>query len=194
MVKGSEVTGVEDKKIVDLYWERSECAISETSKKYGRYCNYIAFGILLSDADAEEVVNDTYMRAWDAMPPHRPARLSTFLGKITRNLALNRLERMKAQKRNARVELILNEVEEFLPSGCGEGDVTDEIVMRDTLNEFLASLPTRERKVCVRRYWYMSNISSIARDLGMSESNVKVTLMRTRGRLKEHLDKKGITI
>lgn len=185
---------MEDKKIVDLYWERSECAISETSKKYGKYCSYIAFGILLSESDTEEVVNDTYMRAWDAMPPHRPRRLSTFLGKITRNLALNRLERMKAQKRNARIDLILHEVEEFLPSGDGEESMTNEIVLRDALNEFLASLPTRERKIFVRRYWYMSNISGIARDFGMSESNVKVTLMRTRGKLKEHLDKKGITI
>ena len=134
------------------------------------------------------------MRAWEAMPPHRPERLSTFLGKITRNLALNRYERMKAQKRGAKVELILHEVEEFLPTASGEADVTDEIVMREALNEFLAALPTRERKIFVRRYWYMSNISGIARDLGMSESNVKVTLMRTRDKLREHLEQKGIKL
>ena len=185
---------MEDNKIIELYWERSETAITETQNKYGRYCHYIAYNILYSNEDSEECVNDTYLRAWDSMPPHRPERLSAFLGKITRNLALDRYDRSRAQKRSSNVEVALSELEECIPDVRGGLSVADEIVLRDATNGFLASLPVRTRKVFVRRYWYLSTVKDIACDLDMSESNVKVLLLRTRQRFKSYLEKEGIVI
>ena len=185
---------VEDKKIVELYWDRSERAIAETQTKYGRYCHSIAYNVLYSNEDAEECVNDTYVKAWNAMPPHQPTRLSTFLGKITRNLALDRYSQRRAQKRVVPgTELILDELAECIPSGEGS-DMSDELILRDAVNGFLASLPKQTRVIFVRRYWYLSPVSDIARDLGLTESNVKVTLLRTRNKFKAYLEKEGIMI
>ena len=185
---------MEDNKIIELYWERSQTAITETQNKYGRYCHYIAYNILYSNEDSEECVNDTYLRAWDSMPPHRPERLSAFLGKITRNLALDRYDRSRAQKRSSNVEVALGELEECIPDARGELSAVDEIVLKDAINGFLASLPVRTRKVFVRRYWYLSTVKDIACDLDMSESNVKVLLLRTRQRFKSYLEKEGVVI
>ena len=109
---------MDDKQILDLYWERSEAAISETSKKYGKYCRYIAFNILHNDEDSEECVNDTYLRAWNSIPPNRPSVLKTFLGKITRNLSLDRYELLNAKKRNGgQMPLVFDEIQECIPMG-----------------------------------------------------------------------------
>ena len=185
---------MDDQKIVDLYWERSETAISETQKKYGKYCYHIAYTILYSNEDAEECVNDTYLRAWGAIPPARPSRLSTFLGKITRNLALDRWEKNHAQKRSGAVELALDELSECIPDTGSELDPIDEIVLSDAINSFLAGLPLKTRQMFVRKYWYLSSTKDIARDVGMSESAVKVSLMRTREAFRLHLEKEGIVI
>lgn len=182
---------MEDKRIVELYWKRSESAITETNKKYGKYCRYIAKNILNSDTDAEDCVNDTYLKAWYAIPPERPSRLSAFLGKITRNLALNRAEYNSAAKRFG-TALILDEMEEIVPDTCGE--LSDEIVLRDAINGFLATLPSRTRIIFLRRYWYMSSIRDIAHDLHVSESSVKVVLHRTRIKFKQHLEREGVTV
>lgn len=184
---------MDDQKIVDLYWERSEDAIKETQKKYGKYCYHIAYAILYSNEDAEECVNDTYLRAWGAMPPAKPNRLSTFLGKITRNLALDRYEKNHAQKRGA-IEIALDELSECIPDADSTQAPVDEIVLGDAINAFLGGLPARTRQIFVRRYWYMSSIKSIARDVGMSESAVKVTLMRLREAFRLHLLKEGIEL
>lgn len=184
---------MDDRMIVDLYWERSETAISETEKKYGKYCHTIAYRILHSKEDAEECVNDTYSAAWEAMPPHKPNRLSTFLGKLTRNIALNRYLHDHAEKRFAPTELILHEVEEILPDPASE-DTADEITLKDAINGFLASLPQQTRIIFVRRYWYLSRVKEIARDLGLTESNVKVILLRTRNQFKAYLKKEGIEL
>ena len=184
---------MDDKKIVTLYWERSETAITETDKKYGRYCRYIAHNILHSDQDAEECVNDTYLKAWETMPPKKPELLSTYLGKITRNLAINRCIHDHADKRSACVEDILSEAEEFIPAPS-EGDISSEIHLRDVINSFVASLSQDVRVVFVRRYWYMSSVKNIATDYGMTESNVKVMLMRTRNKFKDYLEREGISI
>lgn len=185
---------MEDQKIVDLYWERSEAAISETQKKYGRYCHYIAYQILYSDRDAEECVNDTYIKAWNAMPPHRPQRLSAFLGKITRNTALDRYESARAKKRTGEVALILDEMEQCIPDANTSGSMADELALREAINGFLRSLPPQTRMIFVRRYWYMSPVKEIAREFNMTVSNVKVTLLRTRNRFKEYLEQEGIEI
>ena len=184
---------MEDQQIVDLYWQRNEKALSQTQKKYGKYCHHIAFAILYSSEDAEECVNDTLLRAWSAIPPARPGRLSTFLGKITRNLAIDRLDKNTAQKRSGPVEIVLDELSECIPDTDAENP-TDKIALSDAINSFLASLDREARVMFMQRYWYSCPIKSIAREMEKSESSVKVTLMRTRNKFKEHLMKEGIVL
>lgn len=185
---------MDDNKIVALYWERSETAIAETEKKYGRYCRYIARNILYSDQDAEECVNDAYRKAWDTIPPKKPEQLSTYLGKLTRNIAINRYIHDHADKRSAGMQVIFDEAAEFIPDPSSVGAVADEIHMRNAINSFVKSLPQDVRAVFVRRYWYMSPVNDIAKDYGMTESNVKVTLMRTRNKFRDYLEKEGIVL
>ena len=183
---------MDDNRIIELFWSRSEEAISETQKKYGAYCRYIAKNVLGSDEDAEECVNDTYLKVWNSVPPARPQNFSAFIGTVARNLALNKLDFKIAKKMGAQTNLALSELEEVIPDS--KKDPSDELALRDALNGFLSSLPRLTRMMFVRRYWYLSPIREIARDYGVSESRVKVTLMRTRNRLKEHLEKEGINI
>ena len=185
---------MEDGRIVELYWERDEQAIAETQTRYGKYCHRIAYNVLHSDEDAEECVNDTYVRAWNSMPPQRPSRLAAFLGRITRNLALDRYLFDRAQKRARSTELILDELEECIPDPVTAPPLAEEIALRDAINAFLASLPQKNRMVFLRRYWYLSPIKEIAADYGMTESNVKVMLHRTRQSFKAYLEKEGIEI
>ena len=186
---------MDDKQIVDLYWERSEIAISETAKKYGKYCNYIAFNILHDFEDSEECVNDTYMRAWNSMPDHRPSGLKTFLGKITRNLALNKYKSLTAEKRNfGKMPMVIEELHECLPAVDNTANIADEMMLVDIFNRFLAALPLEQRKIFMRRYWYLSSIKEIAIDYGMTESKIKMSLLRSRKELKEILEKEGISL
>lgn len=186
---------MEDKQIVDLYWARSEKAISETADKYGRYCYTIAYNILHSNEDSEECVNDTYLHAWNAMPDQRPNRLSAFLGRITRNLSLKRWEKYTAKKRGAgQVPLALDELRECIPATNYTDSVADDIVLTDVLNRFLASLTAEKRNIFMRRYWYLSPVAEIASDLAISESKVKMSLLRSRNELKQLLEKEGITL
>lgn len=184
---------MEDHKIVTLYWDRDETAIAETKKKYGTYCHSVAYRILRSDEDAEECVNDTYLRAWDAMPPHKPQMLSAFLGKITRNLALNRYWYSRAEKRAGQIEQILDEVGEFL-SDPGEMPLSDEVALREAINGFVGALPAKKRKVFVQRYFYCCSIRTIARECGMSENATKVSLHRMREEFRAYLEEKGICV
>ena len=184
---------MEDTQIVDLYWARSETAITETADKYGRYCYSIAYGVLHDDGDSEECVNDTWMSAWGAMPDQRPAKLSPFLGRITRNLSLKRWERNSAKKRGAgQVPLALDELSDCIPTDGDAERIADDITLTDALNRFLASLDSDKRKIFMRRYWYFSPVAEIAADFGVSESRVKMTLLRCRKELKKHLEKEGV--
>lgn len=183
---------MEDGKIVDMLFERQEQAIEEVDKKYGRYCYVISYGILNSAEDAKECVNDTYARVWESIPPHRPKKLSAFIGRITRNLSLDRYDRAKAQKRASGIGLIYDELEEMISEGSESA--LDSFVLRDAINSYLARLPKRTRIIFVRRYWYLSPISEIAEDMGLSESNVKAILFRARAKLKAHLEKEGISV
>ena len=186
---------MEDKQIVDLYWARSEKAISETADKYGRYCYTIAYNILHSNEDSEECVNDTYLHAWNAMPDQRPNKLSAFLGRITRNLSLKRWEKYTAKKRGAgQVPLALDELQECIPATNQTDSVADDIVLTDVLNRFLASLTAEKRNIFMRRYWYLSSVAEIASDLAISESKVKLSRLRSRNELKQLLEKEGITL
>lgn len=183
---------MEDNEILDLYWARSENAISETENKYGRYCHYIAFNILHSYEDSEECVNDTCLKAWEVIPPQRPNRLSTFLGKITRNLALDRYKYNNRGKRGgSQLPLALDELATCVSSSDQTEAIIDEMVLTDCLNRFLAALPAEKRKLFLRRYWHFSSIKDIAADFSISEGKVKMSLLRTRNELKQFLEKEG---
>jgi len=184
---------MEDGRIVDLYFERSEDAITETKNKYGKYCRKIAYDILYSEEDAEECENDTYLKAWNAIPPTRPARLRLFLAAITRNTALNRYISARADKRAAVTDSVIDELADCISDP--DADVGyDGVAIKDLLDRFLEFLPRTARIVFMRRYWYMNGIAEISKQCGMSESSVKVTLMRTRIKLKAYLEKEGIEV
>lgn len=185
---------MEDNKIVELYWERSESAIKETQKKYGNYCQSIAMNILGSFPDAEECVSDAFLQAWNSIPPQKPLSLAAYIGKITRNLAINRSIHQGAQKRSARVTMVLDEVEEFLPSPIDGASLSDELALKEAINHFLGTLSAEHRVVFLRRYWYMCSVKEIAKELRLSESNVKIILHRTRAKFKDYLEKEGIQI
>ena len=187
---------IEDREIVELYWQRSEMAVSETERKYSKYCYAVAHNILQNHEDSQECVNDTLGRAWDAIPPARPSVLRTFLGKITRNLALNVLEKMKAEKRGAgQAVLALSELEDCIAS---KGTVDERLIEMEAItqivNNFLERLDTTQRKVFVRRYWYTNSIEDIANDYKITASSVKDILFRLRKKLKKELEKEGIIL
>lgn len=186
---------MEDSQIIQLYFERSEDAISQTAIKYGGYCRTIAYNILHSIEDSQECVNDTYLKTWNTIPPCRPKKFAAFLGRITRNLSLNRYRNYTAEKRGGgEIPAALDELEECIPSPYDANDPTDEIVLADVLNRFLAALPAEQRKIFMRRYWYISSVKEIAGDYGISESKVKMSLLRSRNQLKAILEKEGIAL
>lgn len=176
---------MDDKLIIELFFARDEKAIEVTEEKYGKYCYTIAFNILNSEEDSKECVNDTYVNAWNSIPPHRPEVFRTFLGKITRNISLNRYASDRAKKRFCGADLAFEELDEYIPSSI---ETADEVVLKDTIERFLESLKEKERIIFLRRYWYFCSIREIALSLKMSESNVKVTLLRTRKKLQIFLE------
>jgi RNA polymerase sigma-70 factor (ECF subfamily) len=184
-----------DKEITDLYFARSENAIHETAKKYGKYCHTIADRILHSREDSEECVSDTYMKAWETIPPKSPAKLSAYLGKITRNFAIKRYEKRTAEKRaEGELSLALDELTECIPSN---EDTEHTVLLGELtriLNAFLSELPTETRKIFMQRYFYLSSVKEIATDLHMKENNVRIILFRARGKLKDALEKEGVEI
>ncbi len=183
---------MEDRQIVELYWQRAERAIAETHTKYGRYCHYIAFNILSSNEDAEEVVNDTYLKVWNHIPPDRPDPLKPYVGMISRQIALNVYNARQTQKRGEGISLAMLELEECIPSSAN--DIADSAALSDALNRFIEKLPTKMRRIFVSRYWYADTIAVIAKDFYMKESAVAMLLLRTRQKLKVHLEKEGFSI
>jgi RNA polymerase sigma-70 factor (ECF subfamily) len=186
---------MDDKTIVELYWQRDERAIGETRDKYGRYCYAIAYGILHSAPDAEECENDTYLDAWNAMPPHKPTLLKTVLGKITRRISLDRTKRETADKRGGgEVPLTLDELHECIPdhASIDEKLLTEELAR--AIDAFLRILDVDTRRVFLRRYWYFDSVGAIARRYGFGQSKVKMMLHRTREGLRDYLAKEGIFV
>ena len=183
---------MEDGKIVDLYFERDERAIEHTKAKYHRLLSHVAFGILHNSYDSEECVDDTYMKAWQAMPPDRPTYLGSFLAKITRNLSINRYMQNKSRGKMMTTEKVFEEMAECIPEVTAP--ISDEIALRDAFNGFLESLPTGARTIFVKRYFYMMTVKEISVEVRASVSNVKVSLMRTREKFKSYLEKAGISI
>ena len=186
---------MEDAAIVQLYWDRDERAISATAEKYGSYCGAIAKHILDSPEDAEECVNDTYLCAWKAMPPHRPGILSPFLGRITRNLALNRYRRDRAAKRGgSQLPAVLEELSDTLSGGDHVAQEAERRELIRMIDAFLAELPAEKRTIFLRRYWYFDSVSEIADRLGMTENHVSVVLGRLRRKLRSYLLERGIAL
>ena len=184
---------MDDLQIVDLFFERDENALKETEKKYSKLCHFIAGNILLSKEDVEECVNDTYLKVWSSIPPQRPENLKAYIGKITRNLALDKHDRNNAKKRKGSTLLIYDEVCEIIPDSSSQ-DLSDELVLKDALNKFLGSLKQEKRIIFLQRYWYLSSVKDIAENNGLSENNVKITLLRLRAKLKKFLEKEGISL
>lgn len=185
---------MDDKQIVDLYWARSETAIAETEKKYGRYCHYIAYQILYNDEDAKEVVNDTYLKTWNTVPPQRPDPLKPYVGMISRQLAIDAYEAQHTQKRGGQVTLVLDELSECIPNNDNGADIGESVALSDALTRFIWALPQRTRNIFVRRYFYMSSVAEIAKDFSMKESNVTMHLFRTRKKLEHFLKKEGFAL
>ena len=184
-----------DAEIVLLYWERNEQAIPATAEKYENYCTTIARNILGNREDAEECVNDTYLHAWNAMPPHRPAILATFLGKITRNLSLNRFRHNTADKRGGgALPAVLDELSELVSGGddVEQAFHTGELVK--AIDAFLDTLSPEKRCIFVRRYWYTDSISDIAVRFGMKDGAVTMTLSRLRKKLHSYLEERGFEL
>ena len=175
---------MEDPKIIKLYIERNENAIAETNKKYRKYCYSIAYNILHDPEDSEEVINDTYLGAWNSIPPNIPNVLQTFLGRITRNISLKKIRARNAQKRgNGEIFLVFDEMNQLLPSGNDTENDIEAKELAGFINAFLNSLPEIERKVFVCRYWYFDAVSEISKQFGFTESKVKSMLFRIRKKL-----------
>jgi len=186
---------LDDNEILSLYFTRAESAVVETAKKYGNYCFAIAKKILNSNQDAEECVNDTYFRAWNAIPPDRPTFLQAFLGKITRNLSFNKYKQNRTAKRGGGdIALLLSELEDCVPSSIGVEAQYESNLTAVVINDCLLTMDKESRIVFVRRYYYADSIKDIAARFEMSESKVKSMLFRARNKLREHLEKEGVTI
>lgn len=184
---------MEDAHIVELYWQRSENAIVQTDAKYGGYCYRIAYNVLANNEDAEESVSDTYLAAWNQLPPQRPSALAAFLGKITRNISISRWRSRSARKRGGGEILVA--LEELRDCAAADQDVEGAYLHKEAaevFNRFLDTLPETERRVFLRRYWCLDPIAVIAANFGFSRSKVTSMLHRTRARFRQVLEKEGL--
>ena len=186
---------MEDSSIVGLYLARDERAIRETDGKYGKKLYSISHRITENGADAEECVSDTWLHAWNAMPPQRPSILSSFLGRITRNLSFDRCRRQNAEKRGGgALPLALDELSECVPAPGRVEHALEERELTETIDRFLRTLPEKDCNLFLRRYWYVDSISVIADRYGMKENTVKSILFRTREKLRKFLGEEGIAV
>ena len=186
---------MDDRNIVELFLQRSEEAILQTNIKYGRYCHRIAYNILGNDEDSEECVNDALMRTWNSIPPNEPTSFSSFIGKITRNLALDKLRQQNSEKRGGgELALALDELAECISDRDELSRREDSAEITAALNSFLEGLNPVERGVFMRRYWMMDPIADIAERYDISVSNTTTMLFRIRAKLKKHLMKEGIPL
>ena len=178
---------MDDNEIIELFWRRSEDALTECGNRYGGYCRTIAKNILNNDGDADECVNDTWFRAWNAIPPAKPSRLKALLAKITRNIALDRYENAHSQKRGGgNIEMALDELAEIPALEAENGEITKAI------DRFLSSEPAENADIFVKRYWYLQSIKEIAAEYGFNENKITSLLFRMRKRLKQILESEGL--
>ncbi len=186
---------MEDKGIVELYWKREEKAICETEKKYGRYLLKIAYHVLADAEDSKESVNDTYLKAWNSMPPHKPSALSTYLGKIIRQVSIDVYRKRNSMKRRiSQYAISLSELEECVTDGNTPWQTVELQALADVISAYLRLSSAEMRNVFLCRYFFMDSIKEIAAYYGVSESKIKSMLYRMRRGLKEHLEKEGFAI
>ena len=186
---------MEDEKIIRLYFDRSEDAITETDKKYGVKCRATAYNILHSREDSEECSNDTYLRLWNSIPPAEPSPLYTFIMRIVRNLALDRIRRANAARRSGgNYAAVYEEIRDCIPAPDNVSKTAEAHELSELIDRFLSTLSREKKAMFLMRYWNFCTISDIAQRLGVGESKVMVTLMRTRNKLREYLEKEGIDI
>lgn len=183
---------MEDMKIIELYFERSQKAIKETAAKYGKYCWGIAYNILFNIEDADESVNDTYTDAWNSIPPHRPQILSSFLGKITRRISIDKLRNRNALKRGGgEMPLVLDELRECVSDTKTVEGQLDNQHLSFVINNFVLSLNKTQQQIFICRYWYLDSVKDISKHLGISQSKVKSVLFRLREKLRKILEEEG---
>ena len=186
---------MEDGKIIELYWARSQQAITESEQKYGSYCHTIARHILDREEDAEECVNDTWLRAWNAMPPQRPAILSAFFCKLNRNLSLDLWRRIRAANRGgSQVEVALHELEDCIPDTHRPDENLEAGETAAIISAFLRSQPEMDRALFVRRYFHLEPLDDLSSRFGLSMGQVKSRLHRMRARLKRELEREGVAV
>ena len=183
---------MDDIEIVGLYWQRDEAAIACTDRKYRHYLNTIAYNILSDREDSQESVNDTYLAAWNSMPPHKPQVLSTYLGKLTRRISIDMYRKKTSQKRvGSEYAVSLDELTECLSTGDTTQQALDGQMLSDAIAAYLKSLPQETRNVFLGRYYYLDPVAKIAGYCGISQSKVKILLYRTRQGLGQYLKEEG---
>ena len=186
---------MDDNRIVELYLQRDETAIRQTTEKYGSRLRALAYGMVNDWGTAEECENDTYMEAWNTIPPHEPREyLYPYLARITRHLSLNCCRDRSRLKRSALICELSEEMEQCIPAPDDVECRLDEMALSAAINGFLGKLDAEKRNIFIRRYWYLDSIADISRRYGLSQSKVKTTLFRCRSGLKEHLEKEGIVL
>ena len=182
-----------DEKIIDLFWLRDESAVNEVSAKYGGYCRTVSGNILGNSEDCDECLNDTWLKAWNSIPPQRPKNLKMFLAKITRNLAFDRYRKQTAEKRGGgEAALILEELEECVSDG---NNVEKTVISKEigySVNKFLGTLSERDRNIFIRRYFFSESTETISEKYALTANNIMVILTRTRKKLKEYLTMEGL--
>ena len=184
---------MEDSKIIELYYVRDEFAITETERKFGKMLFKIALNILSSKEDSEESVNDTYEKAWNSIPPQKPNYFGAWLGKITRNISLNRWRRNRAQKRSG-IEIMLSELEECIPSFSDTETEFENTEITAAINRWLEEQKTEDRVLFVRRYWYGDAVKDLSDKTGIGEKKLASKMFRLRKDLKDFLEKEGINV
>lgn len=185
---------MEDSKIIDLFWQRDESAIEETRRKYGNFCYSVAYNILGDSHDSEEAVNDTYLGAWNSIPPHRPDVFSSFIARITRNISL-KIQRYKyADKRNCNMSESLEELGDCIPVSVTVESEIETKALAEHIDSFLRGLKRDERIVFLRRYWFCDSVADIAKRYGASESKIKMQLFRTREKLLRYFEQEGVNL
>lgn len=186
---------MEDERIIDLYFCRSELAIAETERKYGANCYKLSVKIVMSPEDAQECVNDSYMQTWNSIPPTRPVCFSAYLYKIVRNASLNKLKMENAQKRgSSQYRIAFEEVSESLSSGDNVAAQVDLLFLQKLLQKWLSKLSFDQRNIFIGRYWFFDSISEISKKTGFSESKIKMILFRLRKDLQTVLEREGIEL
>ena len=184
-----------DQKIIALYFQRDEEALTHTDKKYGKGCKSLSYNIVKSFEDCEECVNSSYYKVWDTVPPKRPDSLKVYLMKIVRNISINLYERNRTKKRGfGEIDLVLEDIAEIIPDNSSMEQISDDITVKNVINFFLSGLTEEKRNIFIMRFFYVKSMKEIAEELYISEGKVKMILRRLKDELRELLEKEGVEV